>query len=214
MEHHREQTVLEEVLNSVTCGVGLCLSIAALAVLTVSASLGKDAWRIVSVSVYSASLLLLFLFSTLYHCVPSKKAKRIFEILDHCAIYLLIAGTYTPFALVTLRGLWGWTLFGVIWSLALFGVLFKIFFIERFRFLSAIIYLLMGWLIVVALEPLTQHLPPKGIAWLFAGGVIYSVGLFFYAWKKLLFHHTLWHFFVLAGCVCHFFSILFYVVPI
>jgi hemolysin III len=214
MDHPHEQTILEEIFNSITCGIGFCLSVAALAVLVVSASLGGDVRRIVSVSIYGTSLALLFLFSTLYHCIPSKKAKRVFEILDHCAIYVLIAGTYTPFVLVTLKGPWGWVLFGVVWSAALLGILFKTFFIVKFRLLSAVIYLLMGWLIVVALQPLVRNLAPEGIGWLLVGGVIYSAGLLFYSWRKLPFHHTLWHFFVLAGCVCHFFAVLFYVVPV
>ncbi len=209
----REQTVLEEVLNSVTCGAGLLFSVAALVVLVVWAGLGGDAWRIVGASVYGSSLAMLFLFSTLYHSIPSGNAKRSFEILDHCMIYVLIAGTYTPFALVTLRGPWGWSLFGVVWGLALFGILFKVFFIARFRVLSALVYLLMGWLVIAALRPLTRNLAAAGIGWLLAGGVTYSVGLLFYGWKKLPFHHTIWHLFVLAGCACHFVAVFFYVLP-
>jgi len=207
----REQSVLEEVFNAATCGVGFLLSLAAFVVLVVLSGLKGDVWRIVSFSVYGASLVLLFTLSTLYHCFWSIKVKRIFEILDHCAIYLLIAGTYTPFTLVTLRGPWGWTLFGVIWALALGGILFKFYFIERFRVFSIFLYLLMGWLVAVALGPLNRHLATQGIVWLAAGGVIYSLGIIFYAWKKLPFQHTLWHLFVLMGCGCHFFSILLYV---
>lgn len=163
MTEIRRQTVLEEIVNSVTCGVGFCLSIAALIVLVVSAGRGGDVWRIVGAGVYGTSLALLFLFSTLYHSIPSEKAKRVFEILDHCMIYVLIAGTYTPFALVTLRGPWGWSLFGAVWGLAILGILFKIFFISRFRVFSAILYLLMGWIVVIALHPLLRHLAPAGI---------------------------------------------------
>ena len=213
MNHSHEQSALEEIFNSVTCGIGFCLSVAALVVLVVSASLEGDVWRIVSAGIYGASLVTLFLFSTLYHCTASKKAKRVFEILDHCAIYVLIAGTYTPFALVTLRGSWGWSLFGIVWGLAFFGILFKIVFSVRFRVFSSIVYLLMGWLIVIALLPLSQHLAHRGIAWLAAGGVIYSAGVLFYAWRRLPFSHTIWHFFVLAGCACHFFAVLFFVLP-
>ncbi len=213
VEPWRGQTVLEEVFNSVTCGAGLLFGVAALAVLAVRAGFGGDAWRVVSACVYGASLVMLFLFSTLYHSIPSGKAKRVFEVLDHCMIYVLIAGTYTPFALVTLRGPWGWSLFGVVWGLALFGILFKTLFISRFRVFSALVYLLMGWLAVVVLRPLTRHLAPAGIGWLLAGGVIYSAGLLFYSWKKLPFHHTIWHLFVLAGCFCHFLAVFFYVVP-
>jgi hemolysin III len=209
----REQTVLEEIFNSITCGIGFCLSVAALVVLIVSANRAGDAWRMVGVSIYGTSLALLFLFSTLYHAIPSKKAKDVFELLDHCTIYVLIAGTYTPFALVTLRGPWGWSLLGTVWGLAFFGIVFKIFFVSRFRVFSAIVYLLMGWLAVVVLRPFLQHLAAAGIGWLLAGGVIYSAGLIFYAWKQLPFHHTVWHVFVLAGSGCHFVAVLKYVLP-
>lgn len=205
------QTALEEVFNSVTCGIGACLSIAGLVVLVVSASPGGDAWRMTCASMYGASLVLLFLVSTLYHSIPSRKAKRVFKILDHCMIYVLIAGTYMPFALVTLRGPWGWSLLGAVWGLALFGMVFKVFFVSRFRGLSAVIYLLMGWLVVIALRPLLQHLPLGGIGWLLAGGAIYSSGLLFYAWRTLPFHHTIWHLFVLMGGACHFVAVLRYV---
>ncbi len=214
MDCHRDQTILEEVFNSLTCGIGLCLSVAAAVVMIVLASLGGDIWRIVSVSIYGVSLMVLFLFSVLHHGISSSKTKRVLEILDHCAIYVLIAGTYTPFALVTLRGPWGWSLFGIVWTLAFFGILFKVVFSTRFRVFSLAVYLLMGWLIIFALEPLRQHLDSAGIVWLAAGGVIYSAGVIFYAWRKLPFHHTLWHLFVLAGCACHFFSVLLYVIPI
>jgi hemolysin III len=133
--------------------------------------------------------------------------------MDHSAIYLLIAGTYTPFTLVLLRGSWGWSLFGVIWGLALSGILFKIFFINRFNVLSTLIYLLMGWLIIIAFQPLMHHIPVKGLYWLLAGGIAYSAGTVFYLWEKLPFHHAIWHLFVLAGSVCHYFAVLFYVLP-
>ncbi len=207
----RPQTVIEEVFNSITCGVGACLSLVGLVVLVVLAALAGDPWRIVSMSVYGASLVLLFLSSTLYHALPDKEAKHIFEILDHCMIYVLIAGTYTPFALVTLNGAWGWSIFGTVWGLALLGIAFKIFFINRFRLLSLVVYLLMGWLIVVALHPLMQNLAPAGIAWMLAGGLIYSSGVIFYRWHKLPFHHTIWHGFVLMGAFCHYVVVYRYV---
>ena len=214
LDHRHEQTVLEEIFNSVTCGVGFCLSIAALVMLIVSASRVDDAWRMVGVSIYGTSLALLFLCSTLYHSMSCKKAKYVFEILDHCTIYVLIAGTYTPFTLVTLRGAWGWSLLGAVWGLAVLGIVFKAMFLSRFRVLSAIVYLLMGWLVVVAVRPLLQHVAAAGIGWLLAGGVIYSAGLIFYAWKKLPFHHTIWHVFVLVGSGCHFVAVLKYVLPV
>jgi len=213
MRTERKQDPTEEVFNSITCGIGLCLSIAALVMLVVLASTQGDPVRVVSFSIYGASLVLLFGFSTLYHSVMHEKAKHIFSILDHCAIYLLIAGTYTPFTLIILKGGWGWSLFGVVWGLALGGILFKAFFIKKLRILSVVVYLLMGWLVLIALKPLMQHLAPMGIAWLATGGIFYSLGIIFYAWKKLRFHHVIWHLFVLLGCACHFFSIFFYVLP-
>jgi hemolysin III len=166
------------------------------------------------VSIYGTSLALLFLFSTLYHSIPAKKVKHVFEVLDHCTIYLLIAGTYTPFMLVKLRSVLGWSLLVAVWLLALFGIVFKSFFINKFRVLSACVYLLMGWLIVIAAGPLKEQLALAGIAWLLAGGIIYSLGLIFYAWKKLPFHHTIWHLFVMVGCACHFVAVFFYVLPV
>ena len=214
LDHRHEQTVLEEIFNSITCGIGCCLSIAALVILIVSASRMDDAWRMVGVSIYGSSLVLLFLCSTLYHSIPSKKAKHVFEILDHCTIYVLIAGTYTPFALVTLRGAWGWSLFGAVWGLAFLGIVFKAMFVSRFRVFSVVVYLLMGWLVVIAFRPLLQHLAMAGIGWLLAGGVIYSAGLLFYAWRTLPFRHAVWHLFVLVGSGCHFVAVLKYVLPV
>ena len=213
MSDRIKQTHIEEVFNTVTCGIGLCLSIAALAILVTLASLRGDALKIVSFSIYGTSLIGLFLFSTLYHWVRSEKAKHVFEILDHCAIYILIAGSYTPFTLITLKGAWGWSLFGVVWGLTVAGIVFKAFFVKKFKVFSVMIYLLMGWLVVIALQPLTQNLAAEGIGWLAAGGLIFSFGVSFYAFKKLPFHHVIWHLFVIAGCACHFFSIFFYVLP-
>jgi hemolysin III len=209
----RKQSPTEEVFNTATCGIGFCLSVAALAVLVVFASLQGGAVRIASFSIYGTSLVLLFASSTLYHWIRSEKVKYVFQILDHCAIYFLIAGTYTPFTLIIFKGAWGWSLFGTIWGLALAGIVFKIFFVEKFRILSVIVYLLMGWLVMVAFQPLVQNLAPGGIVWLVAGGFFYTLGLLFYAWEKLPFHHVIWHLFVMVGCGCHFFSILFYVLP-
>ena len=211
MDHSREQSALEEFFNSITCGAGLCLSIVALVILVVSASLHGDPRRVVSLSIYGASLVFLFTCSTLYHSFRDKKAKHALEILDHSAIYVLIAGTYTPFALVTLKGAWGWSLFGIVWGLALAGTVFKIFFVKRFKAFLVTLYLLMGWLAVGALGPLTQRLAAGGVRWLAAGGLIFTLGVFFYAFKRLPFQHAIWHLFVLMGCACHFFSILFYV---
>jgi len=214
MDDLRDQTPTEEIVNSITCGMGLCLSVAALVVLVVLSSIYGDARRVVSFSVYGVSLIFLFACSTLYHCFQGKKTKHVMKILDHSAIYGLIAGTYTPLTLVTLKGAWGWSLFGVVWGLALAGIVFKIFFVRKFKLLSTAIYLLMGWIAVVAIKPLSQQLPLGGIAWLATGGIIFSLGVIFYIFKKIPFHHAIWHLFVLMGCTCHFFSILFYVLPL
>jgi hemolysin III len=203
----------EEIANSITHGIGAGLSIAALTILVVFASLKGDAWRIVSFSIYGACLTILYSASTLYHSFRSEKVKRFFQIIDHASIYLLIAGTYTPFTLVLLRGGWGWSLFGVIWGLALLGVIFKIFFISRFEILSTLVYLLMGWLIVIAFKPAVESIPQGGLYWLLAGGISYTLGVVFFLWEKIKYHHAIWHLFVLGGSVCHFFAILLYVLP-
>ena len=204
----------EELANSITHGLGAALSIAGLVILVVLSSIQGDAWRIVSFSIYGTCLVLLYTASTLYHSFQSVRVKHVFKIMDHSAIYLLIAGTYTPFTLVLLRGIWGWSLFGIIWGLTITGILFKIFFVNRFSVLSTIIYLLMGWLIIIAFQPMITHVPSGALYWLLAGGIAYSAGTIFYAWEKLPFHHAIWHLFVLAGSLCHFFAVLFYVLPL
>jgi hemolysin III len=204
---------IEEIINSVTHGAGILLSIAALVLMVVFASLSGSAVHVVSCAIFGVTLILLYTASTLYHGIPYPRVKRILKIFDHCCIYLLIAGTYTPFLLVTLRGALGWTLFGVIWFLALLGVLFKLFFIHRFKIVSTIAYVLMGWIIILAIKPLMAALPAGGLIFLVAGGLAYSLGVIFYAWKKLPFNHAIWHLFVLAGSICHFFAVLLYVVP-
>jgi hemolysin III len=203
----------EETINAWTHGLGALLSLAGLAVLVVMASRHGDAWHIVSCSIYGATLVLLFASSTLYHSFRSERVKHIFRIVDHASIYLLIAGTYTPFVLVNLRGKWGWSLFGVIWGLALAGIIFQIFFVSRFRIVQTLIYLAMGWLVVIAIKPLLTRVPLPGLIWLLVGGLSYTVGALFYLWKKFPFHHAVWHLFVLAGGGCHYFAILFYVLP-
>lgn len=205
--------MIEEIANSITCGVGLCLSIAGLVILVVLASTHGDAFRVVSFSIYGASLILLYLTSMLYHALQCRRAKHVFEIMDHSAVYILIAGTYTPFTLVTLKGAWGWSLFGVVWGLALFGIVFKSFHVKKFKAFSNIVYLAMGWLVVIAIQPMIKALPFGAIAWLLAGGLLYSFGVLFYARERLPFGHAVWHLFVLGGSLCHFFSIFFYVLP-
>ena len=201
----------EETINAWTHGLGALLSLGGLSVLVFMASRHGDAWHIVSCSIYGATLVLLFASSTLYHSFRNERVKHIFRIVDHASIYLLIAGTYTPFVLVNLRGKWGWSLFGVIWGLALAGIVFQVFFVNRFRVLQTLIYLAMGWLVVVAAKPLLARLPRPGLLWLLAGGLSYTVGALFYLWKKLPYHHAVWHLFVLGGSICHYFAILFYV---
>ena len=205
--------IKEETVNAWTHGLGALLSLGGLFVLVFMAGRHGDAWHIVSCSIYGATLVLLFASSTLYHSFRNERVKHIFRIVDHASIYLLIAGTYTPFVLVNLRGKWGWSLFGVIWGLALAGIVFQIFFVSRFRIVQTLIYLAMGWLVVVAVKPLFEHVPRQGLLWLLLGGLCYTVGAFFYLWKKLPYHHAVWHLFVLGGSICHYFAILFYVLP-
>lgn len=193
----------EELANALTHGVGAVASVAGAAVLIVFAALGGDAWRIVSTAIFGATLITLYTASTLYHAARSERARARLKIFDHCAIYLLIAGTYTPFMLVGLRGGWGWSLFGVIWGLAVAGIVFKLFFTGRFRLLSTAIYVGMGWLALLAIGPMVRHLAPTTLVWLLAGGVAYTAGTLFYHNRRIPYAHAVWHVFVMAGSVCH-----------
>ncbi|WP_150267580.1 PAQR family membrane homeostasis protein TrhA [Paenibacillus tepidiphilus] len=204
----------EEVANAITHGIGTVLSIAALVLLVVYASLEGTAWHVVSFSIYGTTMLLLYLNSTLVHSLKEGKWKDLFEFFDHSSIYLFIAGTYTPFLLVAIRGPLGWSLFGIIWGIALFGVLFKAFFVKRFLFMSTIFYIAMGWLIVIAWSPLAAVVASGGMTLLVAGGLLYTLGTIFYVWRGFPFHHAVWHMFVLAGSVTHFFAVLIYLLPI
>lgn len=206
-------TPREELANAVTHGVGIALSIAGLVLLVVSASLHGDAWGIISSVIFGASLVALYSASTLYHSLRGEPLKRLLRKFDHAAIFLLIAGTYTPFLLVSLRGVWGWSLFGVIWGLAVAGVTMKFWFTGRFSVLSTVIYIAMGWLVLIALRPLLQALPSGGMRLLVAGGLCYTGGTIFYAWKSLPYHHAVWHLWVLAGSACHWAAVYCYVVP-
>ncbi len=209
-------SVGEEIAHSVTHGVGLVFSIAGLAVLTAFAALKGTAWHIVACSVYGATLVLAYTASTVYHAIPVSlpTTKKVLRILDHSAIYLLIAGTYTPFALVNLRGPWGWSLLAVVWALAVLGIVFKAILIGRLRVVSVLFYVLLGWLVVVAAKPLGQSVAAGGLALLVGGGIAYTAGVAFYAWRRLPYHHAIWHGFVLTGSVLHYFAVLFYVVPL
>jgi len=198
----------EEIANSLTHGVGLALSIAGLGVLVTFAALWGDAWVVVGCAVFGASLVILYAASTLYHALRAPRLKWWLRVLDHGAIFLLIAGTYTPFLLVSLRGPWGWSLFGVVWALAVAGIVLKLFLIGRFPVLSTLIYLFMGWLVLVAFKPLVGVLPHASLVMLLAGGVAYTAGTVFYSWERLPYHHAVWHLFVLVGSACHFFAVL------
>jgi hemolysin III len=209
----RHDTLGEEMASSITHGIGAGLSVAGLVFLVVLAALYGDIWRIVSFSIYGATLTILYLASTLYHSFRNRKVKKILKIIDHSTIFLLIAGTYTPFLLISLRGAWGWTFFGIIWGLALTGIVFKSLFIDHYTKASVLIYIFMGWLCVVAIRPMLVSIPHGGLIGLTAGGVLYTAGVIFYAWRTLKYSHAIWHLFVLSGSICHYFSILLYLLP-
>ena len=198
----------EEVASAVTHGLGVLLSVGAGAVLITLAAQTADPWTIVGASVFVGTLVLLYGASTLYHAVPFERARARLRTADHCAIYGLIAGTYTPFLLGGLRGPWGWSLFAVVWGLAAVGIVFKLFYTGRFRVASTAIYVAMGWLVVVATGPLREALPGSTLAWLVAGGVAYTAGAGVYLARRLPYGHAVWHLFVLAGSVCHFAAVL------
>jgi hemolysin III len=210
----RAQSSGEELANSLTHGLGVVIALVFGPVLVIAAIETGDAWRITAAVIYAATLLLLYASSTLYHALRPPRAKAVFQRIDHAAIYLLIAGTYTPFTLVTLRGPWGWTLFGIVWGLALIGVVLKGTFGARLSALSTAVYLAMGWLMVVALRPLFMHIATRGILWLVAGGLFYTGGVVFYIRdERHRYSHALWHLCVLAGSMAHFCAILWYALP-
>ncbi|WP_077309887.1 PAQR family membrane homeostasis protein TrhA [Terribacillus halophilus] len=202
-------TKKEETAHSITHGFGALLSIAALAVAIVLSSFSSDPWVIVSVTIFGTTMLLMYLSSTIVHALPEGKTKDIFQIIDHAAIYLFIAGTYTPILLISLRDPLGWTIFGIVWGIAIAGTIFKIFFVKKFLIMSTILYLLMGWMIMFIWKPLLEVLPQQTLLYLFVGGLLYTIGAVFYVWRKIPYHHAVWHMFVLAGSAFHFFAILF-----
>jgi hemolysin III len=204
---------IEELANSVTHGIGLGLSVAGFAALLVLATVHGGAWRIVSCAIYGVSLICVYASSTLYHGLRSQRVKHIFKVFDHSAIFLLIAGTYTPFLLVNLRGGWGWSLLGIVWGLAATGIVLKFWFVDRYPILSTGGYVLMGWLALIAVKPLLQAVPTIGLIWLLAGGLMYTVGVAFYAWKRIPYNHVIWHLFVMAGSACHYFAVVYSVIP-
>ncbi len=205
-------TVAEEIAHSITHGVGLLLGIAAQVLLIVFAVRYATPIAVVSASIYGSTLVLLYAASTLYHALPRGRAKRVFEVLDHSAIFLLIAGTYTPFTLVKMPGGWGWAIFGVVWGLAALGIVFEATLRGRGRKIQLALYLAMGWMIVIAIRPLIEGLDLGGLILLGAGGLCYTLGVVFFVWHSLPYHHAVWHVFVLAGSALHVFSVLFYVV--
>lgn len=200
----------EELWNAITHGIGFALSIPALVLLIMAGKDHGSATAVVSFTIFGVSMVLLFLMSTLLHSMPVK-LKKLFSIFDHSAIYILIAGTYTPFLLVTIKGALGWTLFGVIWGLAIAGILFKVFFIHKYEAVSLVFYIVMGWLIVSAIKPLYVNMEREGLVLLVLGGILYTFGSIFYAWRKIPFNHAIWHIFVIAGSASMFFSVLLYV---
>src|SRR4030095_9459569 len=213
MSTDKNETWVEELANSITHGVGLALSVIGLIVLIVLSVTRGTAWHILGCTIYGGTLVLLYSASTLYHSFRTPRLKRVLKILDHTAIYLLIAGTYTPFTLVNLRGFWGWTLFSLVWGLSVFGILWKLFHVERFPIVSTLVYIAMGWLVVIAIKPVMLAVPMSGIIWLVAGGLFYTVGVVFFASKRIPYNHAIWHMFVMAGSICHYFAVLFSVLP-
>jgi len=209
----RPQSRGEEIANSISHGVGFLASLVGAPFLIVATVREGSTWNVVGACVFVASMALLYLSSTLYHAFPHERVKRIFWIFDHGAIYLLIAGTYTPFTLGMLRGGWGWTLFGLVWSMAILGLVLKVEGVMmRHPRLSTGLYLVMGWLLVIAIRPLWVNVPLAGILWLLAGGVAYTGGVAFYAAERIRFSHFVWHLFVVLGTTCHFFAVLWYAV--
>lgn len=203
-----------QIANILTPAVGFFLSLPAWGALILHANLNGNVWHVVSCAIYGATLVLSYAVFTLYHVFKfHERLGTLFKILDHSTIYLLIAGTYTPFLLVSLRGNWGWTLFAVVWGLTILGVFFKIFFVHRFKILAPLIYLFMGWLLIFAIKPAIALIPSGALQLLLAGGLFYSFGLIFYAWKRLLYHHAIWHLFVLAGSICHYVAVFYHLIP-
>jgi hemolysin III len=203
----------EEILNVISHGIGFLLSVAALVLLVVFASIDGSVWHIVSYSIYGTSLAVLYLASTLFHWSKKPSRRLKLNVFDHASIYVLIAGTYTPLMLVTLRGPWGWSLFGVVWGMAIMGIILKLFFTGRYNKLSTMAYLVMGWVVVIALKSLIENLSTPGLIWLAIGGVSYSVGAIFYLLNKIPYNHAIFHLFVLGGSIAHFVTIFWYVLP-
>jgi len=205
----KAQTIVEEIANSITHGLGFGLSVAGLTILLVNANQEDDPWRIIAISIFGVSMIILYLVSTLYHSLTHSRVKAIFRRLDHAAIYILIAGTYTPVILISLRTTWVIYLLPIVWTMAIIGVYIKIFYIHRYEKLSLRFYIIMGWMAMIAVKPLFNSIPIESFIWIILGGIIYTTGVIFYSWNKLPFNHTIWHGFVLGGSFSHFMGILY-----
>ena len=201
-------TIQEEIANSVTHGVGTGMAVVGLIVLIVLAAVYGGTRQIVSVSVYGGSLIILYLASTLYHSIQHPQAKKVLRIFDHASVYILIAGTYTPFLLLAIRGTLGWAVLAIVWTLAAIGITWKIFFIGRYEIIATAAYVLMGWMCMILVKEMITKLPPVGLVLLMTGGIIYTIGVIFYAWEKIPYNHAIWHVFVLGGSICHYFAIM------
>ena len=207
-------TLAEELTNSISHGIGACLSVAALVLCIVQAATKGTAAGVVGASIYGSTLIILYCMSTLDHAITNEKARCVFRVLDHTSIYLLIAGTYTPVTLVTLKGALGWVLFGIVWGVAALGITLNSISIEKFKKFSMISYIIMGWCIVIGAKDIIEKMPKGGLVFMLLGGIMYTVGIIFFALKKYKFMHSVWHFFVLAGSILQFFAIYFYVLPV
>lgn len=214
MSEKKRYTLGEEIFNAVSHGTGGLLAIGGTVVLIVFTAIYADAWAVISSAIYGASLIILYTMSTLYHAITNEKAKKFFRIMDHNTIFFLIAGTYTPVTLAILRGALGWVLFGVVWGAAILGIVLNSIDLEKFRKPSVFCYILMGWVVIFAIKPLLSAMPKMSLIFLFLGGAFYTVGVIFYAIKKIKYFHSIWHLFTVAGSVFHYFSIFFALVQI
>ena len=198
----------EELISAISHGIGAGLAIAALVLCVVKAAKAHNPWGVVGSCIFGSTLIILYLVSCLYHALAKNKAKKVFRVIDHCCVFLLIAGTYTPFLLVSLRGAWGWTIFGIIWALAIVGIVFNAIDVEKYQALSAVVNILMGWMIAIRFRSLASVIGKTGLIFLIVGGVVYTIGAILYAFgHKVRYVHSIWHFFVLGGSICHFFAI-------
>ncbi len=213
LEEIKYYSPIEEKINIISHAIGLFLSIVAFVLLVTHTNLHGDVWHIVIFGIFGASLIILYAASTSYHSAKKPELRNRLKIIDHASIYVLIAGTYTPFTLVTLKDTIGWVIFGISWGLALTGIILKLFFAGKYNLISTIMYVLMGWVIVFAIKPLINNLPLQGLLWLFAGGIFYTIGAILYSIKKIKFNHAIFHMFVLNGSFCQFMSVFFYVLP-